>query len=230
MKEIFDRTDLLIGQENRLELQGKRVLVLGLGGVGGTAAEALARSGIGALILVDCDIVAPSNLNRQILYTELDIGEKKALAATKRLSSITGETKFEAIDQRVDASFFEKLNGPIDFIVDAIDDVPAKIETFRYALNHDIPLITSTGMGNRLDPSQLALKRLSDTEGDPLAKKIRSLCRAEGIDMKKILAVVSKEAPVVKGSVPSSMMMVPSAAGLLMASVVIRSFIRLYSV
>jgi tRNA A37 threonylcarbamoyladenosine dehydratase len=224
MSEIDDRSKLLLGEETVALLKTKKVAVFGLGGVGGTAFEALVRSGIGHLCCVDRDVVDASNLNRQLLFSQADIGQKKAGAAFLRAKSIRLDSEILPECYSVSAeSLLEHDYTSCDFLLDCMDDIPAKIALIHYALEKKIPLVISLGMANRLDPSQVCLCRLDKSEGDPLAKKLRSELRKEGVDLKKITAVLSKELPLVRGKKPASLMMVPSEAGLLMASYVIKN-------
>lgn len=224
---ITSRSIALIGEDKVDKLHKAKVLVLGLGGVGGTAAEALARSNIGKLFLVDKDVVDESNLNRQLLYTYTDIGKKKSDCATKRLSSINPDIECVGLDRLVDSNFFEDFDfSDIDFVIDAIDDVPAKLVIAEYCLSKNIPFVMSLGMGNRLDPSKVSVMKLNQTSGDPLAKKIRRLAKGKGLDISKITTVLSMETPLVRMPKPSSMMMVPSSAGLIIAHYVIVSLLK----
>jgi|LAHS01.1.fsa_nt_gb tRNA threonylcarbamoyladenosine dehydratase len=219
MRTIDDRSALLLGKENVALLKNKKVAIFGLGGVGGTCFEALVRSGVGHIYAIDRDVVDESNLNRQILYLASDVGAKKAGVAFLRAKSIRLDVEVLPECYSVSAeSFKEHDYSSCDCLIDAMDDIPAKIALISYALAHDIPFFISLGMGNRLDPSQVTLCRLDKTEGDPLAKKLRNELRKQGIDLKKITGVLSKELPLVRGQKPASLMMVPSEAGLLLAS------------
>jgi tRNA threonylcarbamoyladenosine dehydratase len=230
MSSIDDRSSLLLGENNVAILKQKRVAVFGLGGVGGTCFEALVRSGVGHIYAIDRDVVDASNLNRQILFCEESIGSKKAGAAFLRAKSIRLDVEVLPECYSVNGdSLKERDYTSCDFLIDAMDDIPAKMALIHYALDHAIPLLISLGMANRLDPSQVALCRLDKTEGDPLAKKLRNELRKEGVDLKKITAVVSHELPLVRGKKPASLMMVPSAAGLLLASSVIKSLLNIPS-
>jgi len=219
---IHERSKMLLGEERFARLSAAKVAVFGLGGVGGTAVEALVRSGIKHLTIVDFDVVAPSNLNRQILFLSKDVGKKKTDAAAERLLAINPDLDIEKIDERIDESFFEKHSfASFDYLIDAVDDVEAKLAIAKYALGTGIRFISCLGMANRVDPSKVAVKTLATTANDPLAKKIRSVFRHQGIDLTKVQVVTSEEIPLFRGPTPSSMMMVPSEAGLLIDSVVI---------
>lgn len=227
MNDMYTRTIGLIGEEGFSKLQNSTVLVVGLGGVGGTALEALARSGVGNFIIVDMDEVTASNLNRQILYSSENIGNSKVFSAKSRLFSLDKDIKVTALDMKVSAETISKLNElKIDFIVDAIDDVNGKLALAKFALENSIPFIASLGMANRLDPSQVMVTRLDKTTDDPLAKKFRYEVKKMGLETNKIMVVVSKEKPIKDSTNLHSMMMVPSSAGLNIANYVINYLIK----
>lgn len=223
MINYLDRSIKMLGKDKIESFKNKVILVAGIGGVGGTALEALVRSGFDTFILIDFDTVDVSNLNRQILYTFEDIGKLKVEASKKRILSLNSSAKVEVIDTKIISGFFDNVTEKVDFIVDAIDYVPGKLELYKFALNNNIPFISSLGMGNRLDPSKVKITKLNKTEGDPLARKIRYECKVNGFDLSKINVVFSNEVPLIKSDKPGSMMMVPSAAGLLIAQYVIEN-------
>lgn len=219
---IDDRSLLLLGEEGLARVKAGRVAVFGLGGVGGTAFEALLRAGVSIIYAVDRDIVEESNLNRQILFVRKDIGAKKAVVAKEHAASIRWDTKVVAEDYSVSEETLKEHDySSCDYLLDCLDDIPAKVALIKYSQSHKIPLIVSLGMGNRLDPTKVQLMRLDKTEGDPLAKKLRSVLRDEKINLSTIVAVCSTELPITKGVKPASLMMVPSAAGLAMAGAAI---------
>lgn len=224
MDDYLTRTKLLLGEDKVASLQEKTILVVGLGGVGGTALECLARSGIGHFIIVDADTVAPSNLNRQILFVASDIGKDKTVSAQARISAISPNIQVEGRKMFVSPENIQCFaNDHIDFIVDAIDSVEAKVALIGLANERNIPIICSLGMGKRLDSGQITLTNLDKTHDDPLAKKLRYLVRKKGIDPKTVMTVFSTESPLTTGRTLPSMMMVPSSAGLRMAGYVIMS-------
>ncbi len=227
MVDIFERNRLLLGEDNFAKLQSKKVLVLGLGGVGGTCLIALVRSGVGALGIVDFDVVSASNINRQILFTSKDIGRGKVEVALEYISSLDIDTHVYPIMRKIDESFFLDHDvSDYDFVIDAIDDLDAKVMVASYCLEHHVPFLSSLGMANRLDASKVSITRLDKTHDDPLAKKFRYLLRQKGIDLKQVEVAWSSEIPLVKGVIPASMMMVPSSAGLVLASKCISSLIK----
>ena len=226
MDSYLTRTNMLLGEDNVLSLQDKTIMVIGLGGVGGTAFEALVRSGFKKFIIVDFDKVDVTNLNRQILYTNEDVGKVKVEAARDRALKISPELDIQVFNEFIDTNSLEKFNNfKIDYIIDAIDKIPSKIAIVKFAQKQNIKFLVSLGMGNRLDPSKVMITRLDKTENDPLAKKIRSILRKEDIDLKAVNVVFSKEDPLVKSSIVSSMMMVPSTAGLIIAKYVLSTIL-----
>ena len=222
MSDYLDRSKQLLGDDKIKALEDKVILVIGIGGVGGTALEALARSGFKKFILIDSDVIEESNLNRQILFTAKDIGKEKVVVAKERLLSINPGFEVETLTCKIGEIKLENLNlGKVDFIVDAIDYVEGKLHIYEYAQQNNIPFISSLGMGNRFDPEYVTLTNLNKTENDPLAKKIRYLAKQRGLDLKAIPVVFSKETPAIKSPKPASMIMVPSTAGLLIAKYVL---------
>lgn len=223
---IFSRTEMLLGKDKLKLLNNKSVAVIGLGGVGGIVAECLARSGVGKLVIVDGDNVDISNLNRQILYNYSDINKSKVCCATKRLSSINPDLKIIGYEEFLNGDNIDKIIKDVYYVVDAIDDINAKVEIAKYCIKNDIPFICSLGMGNRLDPTRVSIVRLDKTYNCPFAKKFRNIIKNEKIDLKKVTCVFSEEAPIVRHKTPSSMMMVPSSAGLVASSYVISKLIE----
>ncbi len=223
MASYLDRTRTLLGKEKLERIQNARVMIIGLGGVGGTALSALYRSGVRHFILVDNDKVDETNLNRQIMYTSKDVGELKTKVAERKLTEFCGEIDVKTYEIYVDETNIRDLIKDVDFVVDAIDSVPGKIGIMKECLEKNIPFVSSLGMAKRLDPEQVVLTTLNKTENDPLAKKIRYECRQRGLDLKKIPVVFSKENIIIDGPELGSMMMVPSTAGLIISNFVIKS-------
>lgn len=226
MSDYLERSRQLLGDEKISSFGDKTILVIGIGGVGGTALESLARSGFKKFIIIDSDTVDISNINRQVLFTSKNVGEDKVIAAEKRLHEISDEIIVEKIKAKIgDEKLDDLIKSKVDFIVDGIDYVDGKLHIYEYAIKNNIPFVSSLGMGNRIDPEQVVLTTLNKTEGDPLAKKIRYEAKQRGIDLKKVNVVFSKEVPLVKSPKPSSMMMVPSTAGLLITKYVVSTII-----
>ena len=218
-KEIFSRTIGLLGEESFANLQNKTIFIAGLGGVGGTTFEALVRTGCKKFIIVDRDTVAYSNLNRQLLYVEKDLNKSKVDVAKSRALSINPEIEITAIQDDI------KNIGEIkaDFIVDCIDDVNAKIYLIKYAIEHHIPLITSMGMANKMDPSKIKIASLNKSTVDPLAKKVRYELKQLGVDYSNVICCYSDEIPKKDGNKLHSLMTVTSTAGLHIANYVVQT-------
>lgn len=222
----FSRLEKVIGSDNVNDLSKKSVLVLGVGGVGGYVVEALARSNIGTLILVDYDKVEESNINRQIIALNSTIGRSKVDVLEERIKDINSGCKVIKIDKFIDNNNFNELfDNNIDYFVDACDTVLVKKLVIKECLKRNIPFISSMGTGNKLDPSKLEIIDIRKTINDPLARLLRKFVKDEKIN-KKIMVLSSKELPIKTGErTPGSSAFVPSSAGLLIASYIVRSFI-----
>ncbi len=226
MENQFERTELLLGKEAVEKLKSKRVAVFGVGGVGGYVCEALARSGVGELDIIDNDTVALSNINRQIIALHSTLGMYKVDAAEKRLLDINPDIK---INKRK-CFFLPETAGEFDFtrydyVVDAIDTVTGKLGLIECAEKAGVKIISSMGAGNKLDPTGFEVSDIFKTSVDPLARVMRKELRARGI--KKLKVVYSREEPVKtgQGSTPGSTAFVPSVAGLIIAGEVISELI-----
>ena len=225
MSDIFERSKGLLTPDIFNKLQDKTIAVVGLGGVGGTALESLARTGFQKFIIIDFDKVDSSNINRQILYTYEDVGRNKVDVAKERLEKINPNIKISAILDKIGAEVGNLLDKyRLDFIVDAIDDVNGKVYLAKYALEKKIPFIMSLGMANRLDPSRVVISRLDKTTNDPLAKKMRYELKKCGLDTKEVKCVYSTETPVKDGNKLHSIMQVPSSCGLNISYYVLEYF------
>lgn len=232
MNEFFVRSSAMLGEENMVRLENSHVLVFGLGGVGGHAAETLCRGGIGHLSLVDCECYDPSNCNRQIFATTASIGKLKTDAAKERLLSINPNCKIQTF-----SFFFGKEEAPdslfcgIDYILDAIDTVSSKMKLIEEALKRNIPIISCMGTGNKLDPTQFRVADIKNTKVCPLARVIRNECKKRGIHTLKV--VYSEEEPqnitVAQEHgrhSPGSVSFVPGVAGMIMAGEIIKDIIK----
>ena len=225
MNDIFERSKGLLGETRFENLKGKTIAVLGLGGVGGTALESLARTGVENLVIVDFDVVDSSNLNRQVLYRFKDIGKEKVSVAKEYIEGINPNAKISAISEKIGTNIGNLLDKyRIDFIIDAIDDVSGKVSIARYALEKKIPFIMSLGMANRFDPSKVFITRLDKTTNDPLARKLRYELGKSGLNTKEVNCVVSSEQPIKDGTKLHSTMQVPSSCGLNITYFVIEYF------
>ncbi len=227
MQPKFDRLAKVIGMDMVQLLSQKRVLVLGVGGVGGYVVEALVRSGIGSIIIVDFDMIDETNINRQIIALESTIGEKKTDVFEKRINDINKECQVIKIDKFIGLEDISELfQYDIDYFVDACDTMTTKKAVIKECLRRNIKFISSMGTGNKLDPSMLEIVDVRKTVNDPLAKVIRKFIKDEKIN-KKVMVLSSKELPVKTGErTPGSTAFVPAAAGLLIASYIVREFIN----
>ena len=222
----FSRLEKVIGEDNVSLINNICVLILGVGGVGGYVAEALARSNIGKLILVDFDVVDESNINRQIIALESTIGMKKVDVLEKRIKEINSGCEVIKIDRFIDLdNYLELFEYNIDYFVDACDTMTVKKAVIKECIKRKINFISSMGTGNKLDPSKLEIVDIRKTVNDPLAKIMRKFVKDEKIS-KKVLVLSSTELPVKTGErTPGSSAFVPAAAGLLIGSYVVRDFI-----
>ena len=223
-----DRTALLYSEEKTAAFREKKIVLIGLGGVGLYALENLARAGIKRFVLIDGDVFEPSNLNRQ-LYATLDtLGQKKAEAAKARIARIDPAIEAESVPEFLSKDNIDDIvPKDADFLIDAIDDIPAKAEIILFALKNGIPVISSMGTARRTDPSKMTVTTLGKTTACPLARKLRKLLREEPAS-KAVPVVMSKETPceVEKGSPLPSSGMVPAAAGINLAAFVINTFCK----
>ena len=232
MENQFSRTEMLIGKEGINKLQKSKVAIFGIGGVGSYVVEALARVGIGSFILIDSDKITKTNINRQIIATTKTIGKLKVDVAKERILEInpnaTVKTYAEFFKQ--DSSIF--LDNSINYIIDAIDTVSSKIELITKAKELNISIISSMGTGNKLDPTKFEITDIYKTSVCPLAKVMRKELKKRKID--KLKVIYSKEEPIkikkndieTKKSIPGSISYVPSVAGLIIASEVVKDIIK----
>jgi len=236
----FSRTQFLLGSDAMEKLKNARVAVFGLGGVGGYVVEALARSDVGALDLVDHDTISLTNINRQILATRETVGLPKAVAAAQRVKAINPDCDARAIQTFYlpeTAAQFDFTE--YDYVVDAIDTVTGKLMLVQAAKAANTPIISSMGTGNKLDPTAFRVADIHETSVCPLARIIRKECRKRGIDRLKV--VYSTEAPIKpelapddpawaelpegRNALPGSICFVPAAAGMVIAGEVIKDLI-----
>ena len=239
MLNQFSRTALLVGQEAIAKLQQSRVAIFGIGGVGGYVAEALARSGVGSFDLIDNDTVAVTNLNRQIIATHATIGQPKVQVMAERIHAINPEAQVH-----IHQCFFLPENAhefdfaQYDYVVDAVDTVAAKIAIIMAAKAAGVPVISSMGAGNKMDPAKFQVADIFKTSVDPLARVMRQEMKKRGV--KKLKVVYSTELPLTpvgelegechaeapkRRVLPGSISFTPSVAGLLLASEVVKDLI-----
>lgn len=228
--EQFSRTELLIGKENVEKLNKSKVAVFGIGGVGSYVVEGLARAGVGKFVLIDKDKVDITNLNRQIIATHKTVGKSKVEVSKERIIDINPNAEVEIYEEFFMPESEGILDETVDYIVDAVDTVTAKIELVIRADKLNIPIISSMGTGNKLDPTRFEVTDIYKTEVCPLAKVMRKELKQRGI--KKLKVVYSKEEPVKamqkeegKKQPPASISFVPSVAGLIIAGEVIKDLI-----
>ncbi|OXS57978.1 tRNA threonylcarbamoyladenosine dehydratase [Cohnella sp. CIP 111063] len=245
MLHQFSRTELAIGPEGLETLKGSTVAVLGIGGVGGIAAEALARSGIGRIILIDKDVVDITNINRQVHALTTTVGQPKAELMRDRIKLINPECDVIALRMFYTEETYEELfKYPLDYVVDASDTIVYKVHLMKQCLERDIPIISSMGAANKTDPSRFKVADISKTTVDPIARVVRRKLREAGIK-KGVQVVFSTEDPIrpredvtqrivpdtapeirKAKQPPASNAFVPPVAGLIMVSVVFRELVE----
>ncbi|MDQ0244567.1 tRNA A37 threonylcarbamoyladenosine dehydratase [Bacillus fengqiuensis] len=244
MLHQFSRNELAIGKEGLEKLKGSTVAVLGIGGVGSFSVEALARSGVGRLVLVDKDDVDITNVNRQIHALLSTVGRQKVELMKERVADINPECEVIALKMfYTEETYEEFFSYNPDFVVDASDTISYKIHLMKECLKRDIPIISSMGAANKMDPTRFRIADISKTHTDPIAKVVRTRLRKEGI-RKGIPVVFSDESPIViredvrkvvgndqaeirKAKMPpSSNAFVPSVAGLIMGGYVITELLK----
>ena len=232
MSEKFSRTEAMFGKDAMNKLHSSRVIVFGVGGVGGHAVEALARSGVGHIAIVDFDKVEETNINRQLVALTSTIGKNKVEVLKDRLLDINPELEVEAIEKFYLSENEKEFDlSKYDYIIDAVDNMSAKISLVMRANEFNIPIISAMGAGNKVEPTMLEVSDIYKTSVDPLAKILRKELRVRGI--KKLKVVYSKEEPIKvdlkdekKRAIPGSTSFVPPAMGLIIASEVIKDLIK----
>ena len=234
MNQRFIRTEMVLGTDAMERLRGCHVAVFGLGGVGSYAVEALCRSGVGELTLIDQDTLSVSNINRQLFALTSTVGLSKAEAAAARCRDINPDVIVHPVCATYDAAHRENFFATrYDYIVDCIDLVSCKLDLIEQAQLRGIPILSALGTGNKLDPSLLRVTDISKTSGCPLARVMRKELRARNIHHLKVVFSPEEPAPTQqletpppgRRSVPASVAWVPSCAGLMMAGTVIQDLI-----
>ena len=222
---IYTRTEMMLGKESVEKLKGAHVAVFGIGGVGGLCCEALARAGVGKLTLIDADRVSVSNINRQIIATHSTVGRYKSEVMKERIADINPECEVFCVNEFYSEDNPLPLDG-FDYIADCIDSVKSKLHLISEAKSKDIPVISSMGAGNKLDPTRFCVADISKTHTDPLAKVIRTELRKRGINHLKV--VFSDEPPINPSGerTPGSISFVPPVAGYVAAGEVIKDIIK----
>ncbi len=230
MLNQFSRTELIIGKDGIEKLNKSKVAIFGLGGVGSFVTEGLVRAGIGNFILVDKDVYELTNLNRQLYATKKTIGKPKVEVAKERILDINPKASIETLQKFFMPDTKDFFDDSINYIIDCIDTVTAKIELVVRAKNKNIPIISCMGTGNKLDPTKFEIDDIYNTSICPLAKVMRKELKARNIDGLKVL--YSKEEPIKQNKqidgklVPGSISFVPSVAGLIISGEVVKDIIR----
>lgn len=222
---MFERVVSLVGEENYNKIKSKTVLVVGLGGVGGYAVETLVRSGIGTIVIIDHDKIDKSNLNRQIITNNANIGREKVIECLKRIKSINPDCLVYPHKLFLGINNINILdNYKLDYIVDACDSVATKKLLIDYSLEHNIKLIASMGTANKIEPSKLTVTDIRKTSYDPLAKILRKYVNNKKTN-KKVMVVSSTEKPI-RTDCLSSLVFVPATSGILCANYIIKDIIK----
>jgi tRNA A37 threonylcarbamoyladenosine dehydratase len=248
MLHQFSRTELAIGPEGLEKMKGSTVAVLGIGGVGGIAAEALARTGIGRIILIDKDVVDITNINRQVHALTTTVGQPKADLMRDRIKLINPECDVVALRMFYTEETYEQIfQYPLDYVVDASDTIIYKVHLIKECLNRGIPIISSMGAANKMDPSRFKVADISKTHTDPIARVVRTKLRKDGIKkgVKVVFSdedpikpredvtqrIVPENAPEIRKAKqpPASNSFVPPVAGLIMVSVVVKDLLETIS-
>ncbi|MDD2627700.1 MAG: tRNA threonylcarbamoyladenosine dehydratase [Clostridia bacterium] len=225
MKRAFHRTELLIGKRNMEKLKKAKICICGIGGVGSYALEALVRTGIGSVTIIDYDEVDITNINRQIIATVDSVNKAKVEVAKERIQDINPEIQTTILKEYIDKQLIENnIDNTYDYVIDAIDTIDSKIALIEHCTKNDIPIISSMGMANRMNPCNIEVKDIYKTTMCPLAKKLRKALKEKGI--KKLKTVSSIEEPMkMMTRELGSIAFVPSTAGLVIASEVIKDII-----
>lgn len=231
MKTIFDRTRMLLGTDGLNRIKTRKVIIFGVGGVGGYVIEALVRAGIQIIAIVDYDIIDITNINRQVIALLSTIGRKKVEVMADRIKDINPDAEVKIFDKKLCEDTLEDFQlGEYDYIVDAIDDVPAKLLLINQAKLLGIPILSSMGTGNKFDPAQFKIDDIKKTHTCPLAKAVRKETSKMGIKHLKVLYSTEvphrEELPEDGSRAPSSISFVPATAGLLIASEVMRDLLH----
>lgn len=250
MQHKFSRTELIIGPEGLAKLAAAKVAVFGVGGVGSYTVEALARAGVGELVLIDYDEICLTNINRQLHALHSTVGEAKVEAMRKRILDINPKIKITAYKEFYNEENADRLLAPdLSYVVDAIDTVSSKVNLVVECNRRQIPIVCSMGAGNKLDPTRFQVADISQTQICPLAKAMRKLLRKQGIE-KGVKVVYSPEPPLTpnradvdckvncicpnrdghctkKKQIPGSISFVPSVVGLIIAGVVVNDILAL---
>jgi tRNA A37 threonylcarbamoyladenosine dehydratase len=223
---MYERIINLIGEDNFKKIENTKVLLVGVGGVGGFVFEGLIRSGFKDITIIDKDKVDITNLNRQLIANLNTLDMNKVDICKDKALNINKSIKINAYNEFLSKDNINILDNDYDFIIDACDTLNTKLELIKYSIDNNIEIISSMGMGNRVDASKIKITKLSKTNNDPLAKKLRKLVKENHIN-KDITVVCSEEVPLKKGEV-NSMITSPGIAGLLIVNYIINKIINFY--
>lgn len=228
MEEYWNsRTELLIGKENTEKISKSKIIIYGIGGVGSYVVEGLVRAGVENIVLVDNDVISPSNINRQIHATISNIGKLKVECMKERILSINPKAKVETyVPQNMEIEEELLIDNTINYVVDSVDTVSTKLKLIQRAKEQNVPIISCMGTGNKLDPTKFEISDIYITSVCPLAKVIRKELRKRNIKDLKVL--YSKEEPIKhekESRTPASISFVPSVAGMIIAGEVVKDII-----
>ena len=228
MEEYWNsRTELLIGKENIEKISKSKIIIYGIGGVGSYVVEGLVRAGVENIVLVDNDVISPSNLNRQIHATISNIGKLKVECMKERILSINPKAKVETyVPQNMEIEEELLIDNTINYVVDSVDTVSTKLKLIQRAKEQNVPIISCMGTGNKLDPTKFEISDIYKTSVCPLAKVIRKELRKR--DIKDLKVLYSKEEPIKhekESRTPASISFVPSVAGMIIAGEVVKDII-----
>ncbi len=226
MENQFSRTALLLGESGVEKLNNSSVLVFGVGGVGGYLVESLVRSGVGKITIVDKDVISESNLNRQIIALHSTVGRKKVEVMKERILDINPHCEVTALAVNFGESNADEFDfSAFDYIVDCIDDVPAKLQIIHRANVAEVPVISAMGAGNKVEPRLLTVADIKETKVCPLARAVRRKMVELGLGS-GLKVAYSTEQPVQKGEVIGSVAFTPSVMGLLISAEVIKDLTK----
>ncbi|MBR4940855.1 MAG: tRNA threonylcarbamoyladenosine dehydratase [Clostridia bacterium] len=221
MESFSKRTEMLLEEGCRL-LEDSKVAVFGLGGVGSYCAEALARTGIGEMIICDGDTVSITNINRQLCALNSTVGKPKTEVVANRLMDINPNLKLTVLNRFITPDDDLSILEGCTYVADCIDDVPAKLAIITTCKENNVPIISALGCGNRLDPQKLTVTDIYKTSGCPLARSVRSKLRKIGVDSLDVLFSTEEPLKPANATCPGSIAFVPSVAGLIMAGYIVR--------
>ncbi len=223
----FDRFELLVGSDGLKKIKNKHILIVGIGGVGGYTFESLIRSGVENIIIIDNDYIDKTNLNRQILSLESNVGQIKVNVAKARAKEINNQCNVETLNLFLSEDNINILdNYSIDYIVDCCDTIKTKVALINYAIKHNIKIISCMGSGKRLDATKITITTLDKTKYDPLARILRKKLKAENLSL-KIPVVSSIEPPKkIDGEIVASCSYVPAVFGLYITNFIINDILK----